>query len=307
MEYSTDQTAVPLGNSPERPERRPSASFGPVGEPGRRRREAGSTGVLIVNADDWGLDQNNTDRTLECYLGGALSSVSAMVFMEDSARAAAIACERGIDAGLHLNFTTAFSSPNCPAELIERQGELSRHLLRHRLSQLVFCPSLVRSFEYVLSAQIDEFCRLYGAAPGRLDGHHHMHLCANVLLAKLLPPGTVVRRNFTFRRGEKSWPNRLYRRFIDRGLTRRHGTTDFFFSLMPLQAERLKRICSLAQQYAVEVETHPVNPEEYRFLAGGEICHLAENVIIAPRFALSSYAILCCVSGKCNDHRTQAH
>ena len=35
--------------------------------------------------------------------------VSAMVFMEDSERAASIARADAIDAGLHLNFTTAFS------------------------------------------------------------------------------------------------------------------------------------------------------------------------------------------------------
>ncbi len=44
-------------------------------------------GVLIVNADDWGRDRETTDHTLECVVGGAVSSVSAMVFMEDSTRA----------------------------------------------------------------------------------------------------------------------------------------------------------------------------------------------------------------------------
>ena len=39
--------------------------------------------LLIVNADDWGLDRQTTDRTLECCLPGAVSSVSAVVFMED--------------------------------------------------------------------------------------------------------------------------------------------------------------------------------------------------------------------------------
>src|SRR4029077_20103780 len=64
------------------------------------------TGVLIINADDWGRSQETTDRIAECVAHGAVSSVSAMVFMEDSERSAVIARERGIDAGLHLNFTT---------------------------------------------------------------------------------------------------------------------------------------------------------------------------------------------------------
>ena len=133
-------------------------------------------GLLILNADDWGRDRETTDRTLECIVRGSISSVSAMVNMADSARAAAIARDRGIDAGLHLNFTTPFSAPNCPARLRECLGELAQCLLRHRISQVWFYPTLMQSFQYVVAAQLDEFCRLYGAPPGRIDGHHHMHL-----------------------------------------------------------------------------------------------------------------------------------
>jgi hypothetical protein len=212
-----------------------------------------------------------------------------MVFMEDSERAAGIAQERGIDAGLHLNFTTPFTARDCPAALVERQGELARRLLRHRLSQVVFYPWLMRSFEYVVSAQRDEFCRLYGAAPERLDGHHHMHLCANVLLGRLLPPGTVVRRNTSFPWGEKSWANRFYRQISDHLLARRHRLTDFFFSLSPLEpAGRLQRIFSLARRFVVELETHPLSSEEYRVLTGGEIFRWASDCAIAPRYTVGS-------------------
>ena len=258
-----------------------------VGEPTCRSDEAPRAGLLIVNADDWGRDPLTTGRVLDCALRGAVSSVSAMVFMEDSERAAAIARERGIEAGLHLNLTTSFSAPGCPTQLVERQQELARYLLRHRLAQVVFHPGLTRSFEYVVATQLDEFRRLYGADPDRLDGHHHMHLCANVFLGGLLPPGTLVRRNFSFQAGEKSLWNRLYRRFVDGMLARRHRLVDFFFSLAPLEPPvRLQRIFSLAREFVVEVETHPVHPEEYRFLTGGEISRRAGDVRIAPPSAV---------------------
>src|SRR6266436_2569517 len=77
-----------------------------------------SRGRLILNADDWGRDRDTTERTLECILRGAVSSASAMVLMEDSERASVLAREHGIDAGLHLNFTTPFSAANCPARLV---------------------------------------------------------------------------------------------------------------------------------------------------------------------------------------------
>ena len=254
-----------------------------VGEPTCRSDEAPRAGLLIVNADDWGRDPRTTGKILDCVLRGAVSSVSTMVFMEDSERAAAIAGERGIDAGLHLNFTTSFSASGCPAGLVERQQELRRYLRRHRLAQVVFHPGLIRSFEYVVAAQLDEFRRLYGADPDRLDGHHHMHLCANVLLGGLLPSGTLVRRNFSFQAGEKSLWNRLYRRLVDDMLARRHRLVDFFFSLAPLEPPvRLQRIFSLAREFVVEVETHPVHPEEYRFLTGGEISRRAVDVRIVP-------------------------
>jgi len=246
-----------------------------------------NTGLLIINADDWGRDAETTDRMSECILHGSVSSVSAMVFMEDSERAAAMARERGIDAGLHLNFTTRLSAPNCPSQLAERQQEIAGYLLRRRFNRMVFHPGLMRSFEYVVKVQIDEFRRLYGAPPDRIDGHHHMHLCANILLGRLLPSGTLVRRNFSFQSGEKSLVNRLYRRAVDHRLARRHRLVDFLFSLTPLEPKgRLERIRSLARQFIVEVETHPVKADEYRFLKGDEVARWTEDVPIAPRFAM---------------------
>src|SRR2546426_10477618 len=59
-------------------------------EPARWSGEAPKAGLLIMNADDWGRDRQTTDRTFECVLRGTVSSVSAMVFMEDSERAATI-------------------------------------------------------------------------------------------------------------------------------------------------------------------------------------------------------------------------
>jgi chitin disaccharide deacetylase len=250
---------------------------------------AQADGALIVNADDWGRNQETTERIYECVLRGTVSSVSAMVFMEDSERAATVARDRVIDAGLHLNLTTTFSAARCPSSLAQRQQELAKHLLRHRLSQVMFHPALARLFEYVVSAQLDEFSRLYGAAPARIDGHHHMHLCSNVLFGKLLPAGTIVRRNFSFQPGEKSLYNRLYRQVVDRKLARRHRLTDYFFSLAPLEpAERLKKIFSLARQSVVEVETHPVNADEYRFLMGDDILRWAAGCPVAHCFAVRS-------------------
>lgn len=239
-------------------------------------------GFIILNADDWGYDEVTTNRILKCVERGAISSVSAMVFMEDSDRAAALARERGIEAGLHLNLTSPFSVSGCSWRLLERHREVAGYLLRHRMAQALFHPRLMSSFEYIVAAQLEEFSRLYGTAAVRVDGHHHMHLCANVLWGGLLPEGALVRRNFSFQGNEKSFINRFYRRFVDGLLSRRYLLVDYFFSLQPIEVPgRLEAICSLASEYVVEIETHPANLAEYLFLSEGELARRVEGVRIS--------------------------
>jgi hypothetical protein len=209
--------------------------------------------------------------------------------MEDSERAAGLARDHGVDAGLHLNLTTPFSAARLPAGLLERQREISRYLRRHRLAPYVFNPALTRAFAYVVAAQLDEFRRLYGMEPARIDGHHHMHLCANVLAGRLLPARTLVRRNFCFEAGEKSRVNRAYRRFVDGMLSRRHRLTDLFFSLEPMEPRtRIDRICSLARTAVVELETHPAQAPEYQFLRSGELLRSGVRVGAPSAFQAAS-------------------
>lgn len=267
-------SASPAGKPAHGPARFPLA-MGGTGRPG-------PVSGLIVNADDWGRDRETTERTFECVRHGTVSAVSAMVFMDDSERSAAVALEAGIDAGLHLNFTERLSAKDCPARIAERQREIGVYLLRHPLAQIVYHPGLARSFEYVVAAQLDEYQRLYGAPAQRIDGHHHMHLCTNVLVGKLLPAGTIVRRNFSFRAGEKSLVNRLYRKAVDRRVGSRHLLVDCLYNLSPLEPARLERILKLATEHVVELETHPINPAEYEFLMGDGLRRSKLELLIGP-------------------------
>ncbi len=242
---------------------------------------APQSGLICINADDWGRDIITTNRTLDCVRAGGVTSASAMMFMEDSVRAAQLAVEHEVDVGLHLNFTTAFSAQDCPSSIKEQQQRIAGYLSRHRLAQVCFHPGLVNAFAYVVDVQLEEYRRLYGRAPSRIDGHHHMHLSMNVLFQGLLPRGTIVRRNFSFEAGEKSIWNRCYRSTVDRWLARHHQVADYFFSLVPLDSgERIKRILALSRDHVVEVEVHPVNQIEYEFLMGAGIKQLAGDLKI---------------------------
>lgn len=236
------------------------------------------TGLLVINADDWGRDRETTDRILACVQFGSVSAVSSMVFMEDSERAAELACSSDMDAGLHLNLTSQFTAGNCDPRLTNHHHRVIRYLRSSRIARYVVNPFLRSSFEYVVRAQIDEYKRLYGAAPVRIDGHHHVHLSANVQWQRLLPSGTHVRRNFSFTPGEKGRVNRLFRSRQDRRLARRHHLDDLFFLLPPLEPiGRVERLVSYATDHTVELETHPVNTDEFEFLTSPQLPALMER------------------------------
>lgn len=227
--------------------------------------------MLITNADDWGRSVPETDVALRCFEAGTVTSVSAMVFMKDSHRAAALARQAGIDVGLHLNLTQPFTQEGVPPCLSQAQGRIARFLRRSKYALIIYQPMLQADFRLVYNFQSSEFMRLYAKTPSHVDGHQHMHLSTNILLGRVLPKGAKVRRSFSFWPGEKSAPNRCYRWVVDYCLSRRHRITDYFFSLgQSLLSGRMPRIAELAKSSNVELMTHPVRPQELEFLLGNQ-------------------------------------
>ena len=227
--------------------------------------------MLIINADDWGRSVMETDAALRCYKAGRITSVSAMVFMANSERAAELAKENAIDAGLHLNFSETFTGTNIPTRLRECHNRLVRYLRRTKYTQLFYNPFLRDAFSYSYHAQAEEFARLFGNLPARVDGHHHMHLCTNLLLSKVIPAGVKMRRSFSFWPGEKSWFNRAYRAVVDRWLQRKYRLPDYFFDLTQcIEGKKLDRVTALAKSSNVELMTHLIVPREADYLMSDE-------------------------------------
>jgi predicted glycoside hydrolase/deacetylase ChbG (UPF0249 family) len=243
--------------------------------------------MMILNADDLGRSRPETDAALACHKQGRITSASAMVFMEDSERAADLAREQQLDAGLHLNLTQLYNGRLLSSASVASQKQIVRFMTSSRYAMLFYHLGLRQQFRDVFQAQWDEFVRLYGSAPSHIDGHHHKHLCTNLVLDNILPAGTKVRRNFSFAPGQKSLLNRTYRHWVDRRLACRHRLTGFLFSLQEaLRDHRLPQICQLASEAEVEVETHPVEGEEYRWL-------MSDDFLSATRsLETRSYALL---------------
>lgn len=223
--------------------------------------------MIIITADDYGKNVHATDSILACFRNERITSASAMVFMEDSERAAMLALQTDLEIGLHLNFTMQLTADRLSPNIREHHNRVVSYLTKNKVAQIIYNPFLARSFNFLFLSQHEEFLRLYGRQPDFYNGHHHMHLCANMLLQNLIPRGARTRRTFTFNRGEKNVFNRLYRCLLDSIVTDKYISTDSFYSILPVHNyKRLQDIVNQATRDNVEIEVHPENSEEMEFL-----------------------------------------
>lgn len=213
--------------------------------------------MLIINADDFGKDTVTTDNIVQCFRNNRITSTSAMVFMKDSERAASTGVEDNLEVGLHLNFDEQLTGSVPAGPMKEYHDRVATFLTRSKFSQVIYNPLLTRQFDYLYKSQYEEFLRLYRRPPTHINGHHHMHLCTNMLFDKIIPSGFRVRRSFTFMKGERNIANRLYRRIVDTLVMQRFITTDMFFAAIPSESVSvLKRKAGLAKSRTVELMLH---------------------------------------------------
>lgn len=227
--------------------------------------------LLIVNADDWGWNRGATDKTVECLEASRVTSVTALVYMADSDRAAAIARERGLRVGLHLNLTDAFTDPNTPPEVSATQRRVVDRLAGSglRLRRWIYDPAMRTDVARSIHDQFERFEALYGGPPTHVDGHNHVHVCPTV--------GRSLARagNFKVRNALNAYPSskspmafaRAARRRLSLG---RRPTTRYFFCITELHArysaEDIGAKLGLARRASVEVMAHPGFEQEYERL-----------------------------------------
>lgn len=208
-----------------------------------------------------------------------ITSASAMVFMQDSERAAALAQSESMEVGLHLNLTAPFSAAGVNTKIRESQRKVASYLTRHKLAQVLYNPILSTAFKITFTAQQDEFVRLYGRAPAFYNGHHHMHLCANIMVGNVIPRAARVRTTFSFAAGEKSVFNFLYRQILTAWISKMFISTDLFFSIRPIERyDRLQWIMGRAEEQNVEIEVHPEDRDELSFLLSDEYSKLLDSM-----------------------------
>ena len=231
-------------------------------------------GLLIVNADDWGYDEEVTRMIADCHLAGGLTSTTAMMFMEGTEEAAARAKELpALGVGLHLNLIEGYTERATPPATRDRQRRLLEYFRPRRRRRWLYDPRVRHDVDRIIADQLERFVELYGRQPSHLDGHHHCHLAANVLLSSNLPRGMAIRNALS----DAHRPNpltdvlRLTRRKL---LSPRFRSTDFFFSIETawpgLAGTPPAGKLGLSQQASVEVMVHPAFPHEYAPLQSPE-------------------------------------
>lgn len=224
-------------------------------------------GLLIVNADDWGYDEPTTRAIADCHVAGGLSSTTAMMFMAGSEEAASLAGEYPqLGIGLHLNLFEAYTADSVPAPVRDRQRVLLDGFQHGRLRRWMYDPRIRRQVDRVIADQWERFLELYGHWPTHVDGHHHSHLAANVLLSPSLPRGIAIRNALSD--AHRSNPiTKILRETRRRLVLSRFRSTDYFFSIETawpgLSGPPPEEELGLARRASVEVMVHPAFPREY--------------------------------------------
>lgn len=255
------------------------------------------SGLLIVNADDWGGSEATTEAIFRTFEARRVTSTSAMVYMTDSDRAASIAKQHELPVGLHLNLTQPFSDPATPARTRDRQRRLTTVLAGEgadrqpgtaKLRRWLYDPWLRGEVNRAIADQIERFEATYGRAPTHFDGHNYVDVCPNVFRSRSLPLGSKMRNSLD------RYPLQGTAMALARGLrqglrSRRFASTRYVLHITELKLTPggpMDPKLALAGTVPVEVMGHPDDRAEHDILMSPAWSECLD------RFKLGSFADL---------------
>lgn len=276
--------------------------------------------LLIVNADDFGLNASANAGIIECYRAGAITSTTLMANTPGFDEAIDLAAgNRGLAIGLHFNLT--WGKPVSPPELV-RTLVTSNGSFHDRasLGRRAVIGLLRRDeLELELSAQFQRL-RSSGLSVSHVDTHQHVHILPGVFaaIAKLCRrEGLPMRVPWPLRTSSAPLPRRAKRTLMRSllapsvyrwaGKVRWNEGLGSVFDLGTyggqLGAQQYNEIIGWAPAGSFELMVHPVadpaamdgytrigsiGHAEYLWLRRGELMELAQ----AQGFRLGTYADL---------------
>lgn len=265
--------------------------------------------LLIVNADDFGLEDSASCAIIDAHQAGSVTSTSFMANMPGAAAAASLAAANpALGVGLHFTLTAGkpVSSSGHVATLLDRNGEfVSRNKLVLRALRGSLAPNVVGT---ELAEQYRLACDL-GINPTHVDSHQHIHSIP-VIFDEI---ATFCRRHSLplrmpwvppAERAQGGWRRKLrrglLRRFMERNRREWAGqlcwndaiTSIFDISVMPqqLDAKAYRQLLQSVEGQVVELMVHPVREaaavselvsigeigeREWRFLCEGTLPSIA--------------------------------
>jgi predicted glycoside hydrolase/deacetylase ChbG (UPF0249 family) len=273
--------------------------------------------LLIVNADDFGLNEAATNGIIQSHRAGTVTSTTLMVNAPAAEQAATLAREHpALGVGLHFNLTWGrpLSAPDDVPALVGADGAfLPREKLARRLL-LGRVPTQQVATE--LQAQLWRIEEL-GIRPTHIDSHQHVHAfgavfsavarhCADAGIPMRVPWVASDHNVSTGRRLRRALLRTLLARSTARwrGRVRWNDGLGSVFDLgvhgEPLEDAHYRRILERAHGQCFELMVHPVTDAhamdgytrigevaeaEWRYLRTGRLAEIAQ----AMGFRLGSY------------------
>jgi predicted glycoside hydrolase/deacetylase ChbG (UPF0249 family) len=263
--------------------------------------------LLIVNADDFGLNDAATEAIIHTHCAGAVTSTTLMVNAPGCERAVELAAgypKLGI--GLHFNLTwgAPLSNPEDIPALVSSSGMF---LDRSRLSLRLLAGRVpADQIHKEFTAQFDRICQ-FGVMPSHIDSHQHIHAFGQVFatLANYCAGSTLpMRIPWVGKEAGASWLRKfkreclalMLRNSVDRWQDKiicNDGLGSLFDLgelVAPITAAHYHAILENASGNAYELMVHPVtdaramlgftrigdiSEAEYRFLSGVNLAGLA--------------------------------
>lgn len=231
---------------------------------------------LVINADDYGLNENQTEAILKSFREGIITSSTVVVTTSDYRRAILRAREEKVfdKIGLHLNLTQGMPLTE-PIRRCRRfcnpDGMFNKRFHNSALGRLI----LTKQERRAVSLEVDAQMRAYidvGFPLMHLDSHHHSH--TDISIAHIALP---MAREMGFRSVRLSrnipWSGlrlakRAYKTYYNRyALRQGFACTDYFGAVSDFDGtvENLPLDCS------VELMVHPNFQRDGQFDMSGEL------------------------------------
>lgn len=231
--------------------------------------------MMIINADDYGLDIKTNDAIVESFQKGFISSTTLMANMGGFDDACEKAKLYGIESsiGIHLNLTSGRPISE-PIKSNRRFCDATGHFFRERKNLYHLTKQDQSDIYEEYSAQIHKM-KSSGIIPTHIDSHHHFHTQLPLLsivcsLAKSHQiPSVRLNRNC----GEGiSTAKRLYKYMANNYIKNKGlSTLDYFGSV-----EDIIHI-NQVQHYKLEIMVHPTYSIDGTLIDASNKSKMSEN------------------------------